>query len=213
VCVCLLLTRLFLLCRISVVMSVYPDRHLPTPGQHGHSPQRHTAAGTAAPTTADTENTVPQRANTPPWCPCLDRLPPQAPAQPKLPSHVRSAAPATSNVYVRIYRYVYPTLTPPLVSLPGTGVLSPHKLLFPHNLYLYIYVRIYRHVTPLVSLPGQASPPPTSTAALYLYICTHMQTCNPPPGISLWTGVLSPYIHRRFLSISMYVSIDMYTLC
>ena len=40
-----------------------PKRHLPTPGQHGHSPQRHTAAGTAAPTTADTENTVPQRAN------------------------------------------------------------------------------------------------------------------------------------------------------
>ena len=27
------------------------------------SPQRHTAAGTAAPTTADTENTVPQRGN------------------------------------------------------------------------------------------------------------------------------------------------------
>ena len=32
--------------------------HLPTPGQHGHSPQRHTAAGTAAPTTADLGNTV-----------------------------------------------------------------------------------------------------------------------------------------------------------
>jgi len=29
------------------------------------SPQRHTAAGTAAPTTADTQNTVPQRATTP----------------------------------------------------------------------------------------------------------------------------------------------------
>jgi len=29
----------------------------------GHSPQRHTAAGTAAPTTTDTGNTVPQRAN------------------------------------------------------------------------------------------------------------------------------------------------------
>jgi len=27
------------------------ERHLPTPGQHGHSPQRHTAAGTAALTT------------------------------------------------------------------------------------------------------------------------------------------------------------------
>ena len=40
-----------------------PERHLPTPGQHGHSPQRHTAAGTAAPTTTDTGNTVPQRAN------------------------------------------------------------------------------------------------------------------------------------------------------
>ena len=34
-----------------------PTRSLPTPGQHGHSPQRHTAAGTAAPTTADTGNT------------------------------------------------------------------------------------------------------------------------------------------------------------
>ena len=39
-----------------------PERHLPTPGQRGHSPQRHTAAGTA-PTTTDTGNTVPQRAN------------------------------------------------------------------------------------------------------------------------------------------------------
>ena len=45
------------------VMIVYPERHLPTPGQHGHSPQRHTAASTTAPTTADTGNTVPQRAN------------------------------------------------------------------------------------------------------------------------------------------------------
>jgi len=40
-----------------------PERHLPTPGQHGHSPLRHTAAGTAAPTTANKGNTVPQRAN------------------------------------------------------------------------------------------------------------------------------------------------------
>jgi len=43
-------------------MIVYP-RHFPTPGQQGHSPQRRTAAGTAAPTTADTGNKVPQRAN------------------------------------------------------------------------------------------------------------------------------------------------------
>jgi len=28
-----------------------PERHLPTLGRHGHSPQRHTAASTAAPTT------------------------------------------------------------------------------------------------------------------------------------------------------------------
>jgi len=35
-----------------------PKRHLPTPGQHGHSPQRHTAAGTAAPSTADMGNAV-----------------------------------------------------------------------------------------------------------------------------------------------------------
>jgi len=41
-----------------------PERHLPTtPGQRGHSHQRHTAAGTAAPTTTDTGNRVPQRAN------------------------------------------------------------------------------------------------------------------------------------------------------
>jgi len=38
-----------------------PERHLPTPGQRRHSPQRHTAAGTAASTTTDTGNTVPQR--------------------------------------------------------------------------------------------------------------------------------------------------------
>ena len=30
-----------------------PERHLPRPGQHGQSLQRHTAAGTAAPTTAE----------------------------------------------------------------------------------------------------------------------------------------------------------------
>ena len=46
-----------------MMMMFTPERHLPTSGQHGHSPQRHTAAGTAAPTTADTGNTVPQRAN------------------------------------------------------------------------------------------------------------------------------------------------------
>ena len=40
-----------------------PERHLPTPGQRGHSPQRHTAAGTAAHPTTVTVNTVPQRAN------------------------------------------------------------------------------------------------------------------------------------------------------
>jgi len=40
-----------------------PERHLPTPRQRGHSPQRHTAAGTAAPTTTYTGSTVPQRAN------------------------------------------------------------------------------------------------------------------------------------------------------
>ena len=48
---------------ISVYVCVYDDmftseRHLPSPGQRGHSPQRHTAAGTAAPTTTDTGNTV-----------------------------------------------------------------------------------------------------------------------------------------------------------
>ena len=40
-----------------------PKRHLPTLEQRGHSPRRHTAAGTAAPTTTDTGNTVPQRVN------------------------------------------------------------------------------------------------------------------------------------------------------
>jgi len=40
-----------------------PKRHIPTPGQRGHSPQRHTAAGSAAPTTIDTGNAVPRRAN------------------------------------------------------------------------------------------------------------------------------------------------------
>jgi len=41
-----------------------PEGHLPTPGQREHSPQRHTAAGTAAPTTTtDTGNTVPQLVN------------------------------------------------------------------------------------------------------------------------------------------------------
>ena len=40
-----------------------PERCRPIPGQTGHSPQRHTAAGTAASTTTDTGNTVPQRAN------------------------------------------------------------------------------------------------------------------------------------------------------
>jgi len=40
-----------------------PEKHLPAPGQREHSPQRHTAAVTAARTTTHTGNTVPQRAN------------------------------------------------------------------------------------------------------------------------------------------------------
>jgi len=40
-----------------------PERHLPTPGQCGHSPQQRTAAGTAVPTTTDEGETVPQRVN------------------------------------------------------------------------------------------------------------------------------------------------------
>jgi len=59
-------------------MTFTPERHLPTPEQHGHSPQRHIAGGegagdggngdkgggegasTAAPSTTDAGNTVPQ---------------------------------------------------------------------------------------------------------------------------------------------------------
>jgi len=40
-----------------------PNRHLLPPGQRRHSPQRHTAPGTAAPTTTDRGETLPQRAN------------------------------------------------------------------------------------------------------------------------------------------------------
>ena len=40
-----------------------PERQFPTLGRRGHSPKWHTAAGTAACTTTDTGNTVPQRAN------------------------------------------------------------------------------------------------------------------------------------------------------
>ena len=39
----------------------WPPSGIPTPGQRGYSPQRHTAAGTAVPATADTGNIVPQR--------------------------------------------------------------------------------------------------------------------------------------------------------
>ena len=42
---------------------VYPRETPPHIRTARASPQRHTAAGTAAPTTADTRNTVPQRAN------------------------------------------------------------------------------------------------------------------------------------------------------
>jgi len=42
---------------------VYPRETPPHIRTARASPQRHTAAGTAAPTTADTGNTVPQRAN------------------------------------------------------------------------------------------------------------------------------------------------------
>ena len=38
-----------------------PERHLHTPVQRGQSPERHTAVGTAAPTTTDTGNIAPQR--------------------------------------------------------------------------------------------------------------------------------------------------------
>ena len=44
-----------------MMMLFIPERRLLTLGQQGDSPQRHTAAGTAAPTTTDTGNTVPQR--------------------------------------------------------------------------------------------------------------------------------------------------------
>ena len=47
-----------------IMMMFTPERHLPPHIRTARaSPQRHTAAGTAAPTTADTGNTVPQRAN------------------------------------------------------------------------------------------------------------------------------------------------------
>ena len=47
-----------------MMISIPPRDTSPhTPGQHEHSPQRHIAVGTAAPTTTDTGNTVPQRAN------------------------------------------------------------------------------------------------------------------------------------------------------
>ena len=52
-------------CRcVCACVSVYP-RMIPSPHQDstGTPPQRHTAAGTAAPTTTLTGNTVPQRAN------------------------------------------------------------------------------------------------------------------------------------------------------
>ena len=45
------------------MMMFTPERQPPHIRTARASPQRHTAAGTAAPTTADTGNTVPQRAN------------------------------------------------------------------------------------------------------------------------------------------------------
>jgi len=44
------MTRVVSFERPSMMMMMFtPERHLPTPGQHGHSPQRHPTAGTAAP--------------------------------------------------------------------------------------------------------------------------------------------------------------------
>jgi len=40
-----------------------PPRDLPTAGQRRHSPQRHTTAGTSAPTSTGTGNAVPKRAS------------------------------------------------------------------------------------------------------------------------------------------------------
>jgi len=74
-----------------------PERHLPTPGQRGYSPQLHTAAGTAARTTMDTENTVPQRGN---------------PAQTAY-AHSRNRAQAQSQrlgTWYQYYIYVYLSL-------------------------------------------------------------------------------------------------------
>ena len=48
---------------VRMIMIVYPRETPPHIRTARASPQRHTAAGTAAPTTADTGNTVPQRAN------------------------------------------------------------------------------------------------------------------------------------------------------
>jgi len=46
-----------------MMMISIPPSDLPILGQRGHSFWRYTAAGTAAPTTTDTGNTVPQHAN------------------------------------------------------------------------------------------------------------------------------------------------------
>jgi len=45
---------------LRMMMISIPPRDLPTPRQRERNPQRHTAAGIAAPTTTDTGNTVPQ---------------------------------------------------------------------------------------------------------------------------------------------------------
>jgi len=48
------------------MMIVYPRETLSASGQHGHSPQRHTTAGTAAPTTYHTPRTTQSYRASPP---------------------------------------------------------------------------------------------------------------------------------------------------
>ena len=106
---------------------VYPR----TPGQHGqHNPQRHTAACTAAPTTADTRDTVPHRANPTQTAYAHPRKRPRpkvGAAPPVSPPH-----PYPSLIFPPPHWYLACLVTP---SVPPHGYLSPVPLTPPPAVY------------------------------------------------------------------------------
>ena len=172
-----------------MMMMFTPERHLPTPGQREHSPQRHTAAGTAAPTTTDTGNTVPQRANPTQTAYAHPRR--RAQAQGQARRHV-DAGPSTKRADARGTRLHCASESVAVsAARHAPQCLYPYLYLDP-SLCLSLYVKIFAYTAP-------PDPPPSSPLA-------EPRGVSPPlsPPISIYLSIyLSIYIH---IYLNIYIS-------